>query len=93
MSAERADYVSRLWRNWFAWSRDASFTMANDPWDSERGVWVGWDRTADAAGDGPGLAALLHRIAAGTEPVWQHAGWTVDGHGVPQDAPRLLSEA
>jgi len=90
-SAERADYVSRLWRNWFGWSRDAWSTMANDPWDSERGVWVGWDRTTDAGADGIGLAALLHRIAAGTEPVSEQATWTVDGHGLPQDPPRLLS--
>ncbi|MFD4763785.1 hypothetical protein ACFWOJ_34610 [Streptomyces sp. NPDC058439] len=25
----------------------------------------------------------LHRIAAGTEPVWERANWIVDGHGEP----------
>ncbi|MBP5942574.1 hypothetical protein F3K43_47375 [Streptomyces sp. LBUM 1476] len=57
--------------------------MASEPWDQERGVWVAWERTAQAADDARGLVVLLHRIAEGTEPVWDQAAWTADGHGVP----------
>ncbi|UJV47317.1 hypothetical protein [Streptomyces sp. AMCC400023] len=83
-SAEKADYVSRLWRQWFAWTRDEWSSMASEPWDQERGVWVAWDCTADAATDARALVALLHRIAEGTEPVWERAQWIEDGHGEPE---------
>jgi hypothetical protein len=83
-SAEKADYVSRLWRNWFAWTRDEWTSMASEPWDQERGVWVAWECTAQAADDARGLVALLHRIAEGTEPVWERARWIEDGHGEPE---------
>lgn len=83
-SAEKADYVSRLWRQWFAWTRDEWSSMASEPWDQERGVWVAWDCTADAATDARALAGLLHRIAEGTEPVWERAQWIEDGHGEPE---------
>lgn len=81
-SAETAAYVSRLWRRWYAWTRDEQSCDASPPWDRERGAWTAWDRTADAATDARALAALLHRIAGGTEPVWNHAAW-LDGHGTP----------
>lgn len=83
-SGEKADYVSRLWRAWFAWTRDEWSSMASEPWDQERGVWVAWDRTAQAADDARVQAALLHRIAGGTEPVWERARWIEDGHGEPE---------
>ncbi|MGX1841185.1 hypothetical protein [Streptomyces diastaticus] len=83
-SAEKADYVSRLWRNWFAWTRDEWTSMASEPWDQERGAWVAWECTAQAAEDARGLVALLHRIAEGTEPVWERARWIEDGHGEPE---------
>ncbi|MDQ0689037.1 hypothetical protein QFZ56_008083 [Streptomyces achromogenes] len=83
-SAEKADYVSRLWRNWFAWTRDEWSSMASEPWDQERGVWVAWECTAQAADDARVLVALLHRIAEGTEPVWERAQWIEDGHGEPE---------
>ncbi|MFE9913367.1 hypothetical protein [Streptomyces clavifer] len=83
-SAEKADYVSRLWRAWFAWTRDEWSSMASEPWDQERGACVAWDRTAQAADDARDQAALLHRIAGGTEPVWERARWIVDGQGEPE---------
>ncbi|MBV1940849.1 hypothetical protein KUF83_30405 [Streptomyces sp. BV286] len=86
-SAEKADYVSRLWRQWFAWTRDEWTSTASEPGDQERGVWVAWDRTAAAATDAFALAVLLHRITEGTEPVWERAAWMVDGHGVPDPGP------
>lgn len=61
--------------------------MASEPWDRERGVWVAWDCTAQAADDARVQAALLHRIAEGTEPVWERARWIEDGHGEP-DLPQ-----
>ncbi|MGY3685130.1 hypothetical protein [Streptomyces sp. TE33382] len=86
-SAEKADFVSRLWRAWFAWTRDEWSSMASEPWDQERGVSVAWGRTAQAADDARDQAALLHRIAEGTEPVWERARWIEDGHGEP-DLPQ-----
>ncbi|MFD5493383.1 hypothetical protein ACFWH4_10755 [Streptomyces sp. NPDC127091] len=83
-SAEEADYVSRLWRNWFAWTRNEWSSTASEPWDRECGSWVAWDYTAQAAEDARALAAILHRIAEGTEPVWERARWTEDGHGEPE---------
>lgn len=86
-SAEKADYVSRLWRHWFGWTRDEWSSIASEPWDRERGVWVAWERTMEAAADAQAMASLLHRIADGTEPVWERAAWTVDGHGLPPAEP------
>ncbi|RSS57449.1 hypothetical protein [Streptomyces sp. WAC01280] len=82
-SAEGAAYVSRLWRGWFAWTRDQWSTTASEPWDQEHGVRVAWDRTTDSAADVLGLAMVLDRIADGTEPVWEEARWIADGHGEP----------
>jgi hypothetical protein len=82
-SAEKADYVSRLWRQWFAWTRDEFSSMASEPWDWERGTTLAWEQTAQAAADAQTMTALLHRIAAGTEPIWERATWILDGHGEP----------
>ncbi|MER0450177.1 hypothetical protein ABR738_37600 [Streptomyces sp. Edi4] len=83
-SAEKADYVTRLWRHWFAWTRDEYSSMASEPWDRESGTTLAWEQTTRAAADGRSLTVLLHRIAAGTEPVWEHAHWLADGHGEPE---------
>jgi hypothetical protein len=37
----------------------------------------------DLVADGLSMAGLLHRIADGTEPVWEKAAWLVDGYGEP----------
>ncbi|MEV5204917.1 hypothetical protein [Streptomyces sp. NPDC053720] len=82
-SHELGDYVSRLWRQWYGWTRDEWTSTASEPVDREYRTRVAWDRTADAADDARALAALLHRIADGTEPIWSGARWTADGHGTP----------
>ncbi|MFF3720537.1 hypothetical protein [Streptomyces prasinus] len=55
------------------------------------GVAVPWTHSLDVAEDGRSMAGVLHRITAGTEPVWERAAWTVDGHGVPENALRLFA--
>ncbi|MGW3628059.1 hypothetical protein [Streptomyces sp. NPDC000880] len=82
-SVDKADYVSRLWRQWFAWTRDEWSSMASEPWDWERGTRLAWEQTTQAAADAKTMTALLHRIAAGTERVWERATWILDGHGEP----------
>ncbi|MGW2110711.1 hypothetical protein [Streptomyces sp. NPDC001948] len=82
-SVDKADYVTRLWRQWFAWTRDEFSSMASEPWDWETGTTLAWEQTTQAAVDARAMVALLHRIAAGTEPVWERAHWIVDGHGEP----------
>ncbi|TJZ41220.1 hypothetical protein FCH28_37690 [Streptomyces piniterrae] len=79
----KADCVTRLWRQWFAWTRDECSSMASEPWDWDCGTTLAWEQTTQAAADGQMMAALLQRIADGTEPVWERAAWTVDGHGIP----------
>lgn len=81
-SPQTADYVLRLWRNWHAWTGHPASTTADTPWNRDQGHLVPWSRTADADADGQDLTALLHRIADGTEPIWNHAAW-LDGHGTP----------
>ena len=61
----------------------SDLTVAAIPWERDTGDQMPWSRTAAADVDGQDLAALLHRIAEGTEPVWENTAWTVDGHGIP----------
>ncbi|MFJ4988794.1 hypothetical protein ACIP9H_33960 [Streptomyces sp. NPDC088732] len=83
-SSEKAAYVSRLWRHWFAWTRDEWSTVADEPRGHEPGIrTIAWDRSASAVDDAHTVAALLQRIAEGTEPVWERARWVEDGHGKP----------
>ncbi|MFD4933373.1 hypothetical protein [Streptomyces virginiae] len=75
--------VAGVWSGWFAWRDSEWSTIASVPRD---GTEVPWPRTLDVAADGRSMAGLLHRIADGTEPVWERAAWTRDGHGVPEPA-------
>ncbi|MFH8813040.1 hypothetical protein ACH4GZ_38575 [Streptomyces hygroscopicus] len=75
--------VTRIWAGWFGWTDRHSSTTACAPWEWSGDIPMPWSRSLDVAADGRAMAALLHRIADGTEPVWERAAWTVDGHGVP----------
>ncbi|OUD03011.1 hypothetical protein [Streptomyces swartbergensis] len=82
--------VARIWSGWFGWT-DYPYSMI--PSVPRDGTAVPWTRSLDVAADGRSMVGVLHRIADGTEPVWEKAAWTVDGHGVPENAPRLLAGA
>ncbi|MBK6015819.1 hypothetical protein [Streptomyces sp. MBT53] len=72
-------YVASLWRAWYAWTSHPTSGHPDMPWDGT----LPWSRSTAADDDGRGLVELLHRIADGTEPVWDQAAWVVDGHGAP----------
>lgn len=72
-------YVAQLWREWYAWTSHPTSTHPDMPWD---GI-LSWHCSTAAADDGQELAELVHRIAAGIEPVWHQAAWVNDGHGEP----------
>jgi hypothetical protein len=72
--------VASIWSGWFGWTDYPGSTIPSVPRD---GASVPWSRSLDVAADGRSMAAVLHRIADGTEPVWEKAAWTIDGHGEP----------
>lgn len=72
-------YVASLWRDWYAWTSHPTSGHPDMPWDGT----LPWSRSTAADDDARGLVELLHRIADGTEPVWDQAAWVVDGHGAP----------
>ncbi|MEU7228874.1 hypothetical protein [Streptomyces chrestomyceticus] len=74
--------VTRIWAGWFGWTDRHSSTTACAPWEWSGDLPMPWTRSLDLAADGLSMASVLHRIADGTEPVWERAAWTVDGHGV-----------
>ncbi|MFJ3184419.1 hypothetical protein ACIPJN_39320 [Streptomyces sp. NPDC086796] len=74
--------LSRIWAGWFGWTERPSYTVACVPWEWGGDIPVPWSRSLDLAADGLSMAALLHRIADGTEPVWERAAWTLDEYGV-----------
>ncbi|MEV0487269.1 hypothetical protein AB0I69_42555 [Streptomyces sp. NPDC050508] len=76
------DSVTRIWAGWFGWTDRHSSTTACAPWEWSGDIPMPWSRSLDVAADGRSMAGLLHRIADGTEPVWERAAWTLDGHGV-----------
>jgi hypothetical protein len=82
-STGRHAVVARIWQDWHAWTSHPTSTVAAIPWERDTGDQMPWSRTAAADVDGQDLAALLHRIAEGTESVWENTAWTVDGHGIP----------
>ncbi|MEU9349183.1 hypothetical protein AB0D74_49100 [Streptomyces sp. NPDC048278] len=71
--------VASIWSGWFGWTDYPGETIPSVPRDGA----VPWSRSLDVAADGRSMSAVLHRIAAGTEPVWERAAWTTDGHGEP----------
>ncbi|MGW7090049.1 hypothetical protein ACWGH2_42070 [Streptomyces sp. NPDC054871] len=71
--------VARIWSSWYAHTDSPYSTV---PCLHGHGETVPWSRSLDVAADGRSMAGLLHRIADGTEPVWERAAWTLDGHGV-----------
>ncbi|MFD7868489.1 hypothetical protein [Streptomyces sp. NPDC059783] len=77
--------VSRIWAGWFGWTDRPSYTRPCVPWEWGGGIPMPWSRSLDPAADGLSMARLLHRIADGTEPVWERAAWRVDGHGTGQE--------
>ncbi|MET8566086.1 hypothetical protein ABZV75_38070 [Streptomyces flaveolus] len=81
-SSAANDSVTRIWAGWFGWTDRHSSTTACAPWEWSGDLPMPWSRSLDLAADGLSMAGLLHRIADGTEPVWERAAWTVDGHGV-----------
>uniref|UniRef100_UPI003F491DAD hypothetical protein n=1 Tax=Streptomyces sp. CA-136453 TaxID=3240050 RepID=UPI003F491DAD len=78
--AGRQESIAAIWARWFGWTDHPTSTIPSVPRD---GATVPWSRSLDVAGDGQSMTALLHRIAVGTEPVWDRALWTTDGHGDP----------
>ncbi|MFI9052432.1 hypothetical protein [Streptomyces sp. NPDC053427] len=76
------DSVTRIWAGWYGWTDHHSSTTACAPWEWSGDIPMPWSRSLDLAADGRSMAGLLHRIADGTEPVWERAAWTLDGHGV-----------
>ncbi|MER7050477.1 hypothetical protein ABT391_37265 [Streptomyces jumonjinensis] len=70
--------VARIWAPWYAFT---DYPYSEFPCVPEYGAAVPWTRSLDAAADGLSMVGLLHRIAEGTEPVWERAAWTLDGHG------------
>ena len=76
------DSVTRIWAGWFGWTDRHSSTTACAPWEWSGDIPMPWTRSLDPAADGRSMAGVLHRIAGGTEPVWERAAWTLDGHGV-----------
>ncbi|MEU3986384.1 hypothetical protein AB0F77_41080 [Streptomyces sp. NPDC026672] len=81
-SSHANESVTRIWAGWFGWTDRYSSTTACAPWEWSGDLPMPWSRSLDLAADGRSMAGLLHRIADGTEPVWERAAWTVDGHGV-----------
>ncbi|MGI5444105.1 hypothetical protein ACQEV4_44220 [Streptomyces shenzhenensis] len=77
------DSVTRIWAGWFGWTDRHSSTNACAPWEWSGDIPMPWSRSLDLVADGRSMADLLHRIADGTEPVWERAAWTTDGHGEP----------
>lgn len=71
--------VASIWSGWFGWTGYPGETIPSVPRDGA----VPWSRSLDVAADGRSMSAVLHRIADGTEPVWERAAWTTDGHGEP----------
>ncbi|MFL4497467.1 hypothetical protein ACJ6WD_40455 [Streptomyces sp. VTCC 41912] len=82
--------VARIWSAWFGWVDSPGSTIPSMPRDGQP---VPWSRSLDVAADGCSMAGLLRRIADGTAQIWSRAAWTLDGHGVPANAPRLLTGA
>lgn len=78
------DSVTRIWAGWFGWTDRHSSTRACAPWEWSSDIPMPWTRSLDLAADGLSMAGVLHRIADGTEPVWERAAWTLDGYGVGQ---------
>lgn len=91
-SSRGAAVAARIWREWYAWTTHPTSTIPGMPQERDGGYLVPWSRTAAADVDGQDLAVLLHRIAEGTEPVWERAAWRVDGHGIPS-IPRRAQPA
>jgi hypothetical protein len=75
--------VARIWAGWFAWTDrpDSTHPCVPSAWGG--GIPLAWTRSLDLVADGLSMAGLLHRIADGTEPVWEKAAWLVDGYGEP----------
>ncbi|MFB6505669.1 hypothetical protein ACFC07_21740 [Streptomyces sp. NPDC056099] len=71
--------VARIWAPWYAFT---DYPYSTHPCIPEHGAAVPWSRSLDVAADGQSMAGVLHRIADGSEPVWERAAWTLDGHGV-----------
>ncbi|MFD3336157.1 hypothetical protein ACFWV1_26440 [Streptomyces sp. NPDC058700] len=72
--------VAGIWAAWYAWTDVPAGTIPAVPRDGQP---IPWQRSLDVAADGQSMTALLHRIADGTEPVWEKARWLIDGHGAP----------
>lgn len=70
--------VARIWASWYA---HTDYPYSTIPCLPGHGETVPWSRSLNVAADGKSMADLLHRIADGTEPVWERAAWTLDGHG------------
>jgi hypothetical protein len=75
--------VTRIWAGWFGWTDSPLTTKACAPWEWRGELPMPWSRSLDLAVDGRSMADVLHRIADGTEPVWESAAWVADGHGQP----------
>jgi hypothetical protein len=75
--------VARIWAPWFGWTDRSSSTIPSIPsaWGDD--VPLAWSRSLDLVADGRSMVDLLHRIADGSEPVWERAAWMVDGYGEP----------
>ncbi|MER5482557.1 hypothetical protein ABT024_04985 [Streptomyces sp. NPDC002812] len=82
--------VADIWASWYAYTDQPSSTYSCIP---EYGAAVPWQRSLDVADDAQSMADLLHRIADGTEPVWEQAAWTLDGHGKPKQPQERGREA
>ncbi|MET9484763.1 hypothetical protein [Streptomyces sp. NPDC006638] len=74
--------MTQVWAGWFGWTDRHSSTRACAPWEWSGDIPMPWSRSLDLAADGLSMAGVLHRIADGTEPVWERAAWTLDGYGV-----------
>ncbi|MER7948900.1 hypothetical protein ABTY59_16080 [Streptomyces sp. NPDC096079] len=75
--------VAGVWMAWYAWTDNPSSTLPAAPGYGRR---IAWQRSRDLASDAQSMTALLHRVADGTEPVWEKARWVADGHGVPRSS-------
>ncbi|MEV7567894.1 hypothetical protein [Streptomyces tanashiensis] len=80
MSSELSS-VSDVWVAWYAWTDNPSSTLPAAP---GYGRQIAWQRSLDLVSDAQSMTALVHRIADGTEPVWEKARWVADGQGVPR---------
>ncbi|WP_330335620.1 hypothetical protein OHS33_38965 (plasmid) [Streptomyces sp. NBC_00536] len=76
--------VARVWASWYGFTDHPSSTHPCIP---EYGAAIPWTRSLDVAADAQSMVGLLHRIADGTEPVWERAAWTMDGYGVGEPGP------